>query len=104
LHHVDHRREFYVIDEWNEGHNPHLGHVVEDAVNTIDAFLKEGKEVLVHCHGGRSRTGFILKAWYMRRYGVDHDDAHDWLQQHWPHYVTWNDDFNEFLTYNWGTK
>jgi ADP-ribosyl-[dinitrogen reductase] hydrolase len=104
LHHIDHRREFYVIDKWNEGHNPHLGHVVEDAVKTIDAFLKEGKEVLVHCHGGRSRTGFILKAWYMRRYGVDHDDAHDWLQQQWPHYVTWNDDFNEFLTYNWGTK
>lgn len=104
LTHVNRRREFYVIDQWDEGHNPHLHSVVSDAVKSINSFLREGKNVLVHCHGGRSRTGFILKAWYMEHHGVDHDDAHNWLLEEWPHYVTWNEDFTEFLTYNWGNK
>ncbi len=104
LHHVSHRREFFLIDEWGEGHNPHLRTVCEDAVNSMDAFLRNGKNVLVHCHGGRSRTGFILKAWYMRRYGVDHVEAHDWLYERWPHYVTWNEDFEDFLNFEWEAK
>jgi len=104
LSHVEHRREFYIIDEWDEGHNPHLHDVVSDAVSSINSFLREGKNVLIHCHGGRSRTGLILKAWYMLHHDVDHEAAHYWLEEQWPHYVTWNSDFNKFLTYNWGTK
>jgi ADP-ribosyl-[dinitrogen reductase] hydrolase len=101
LQHVPHRREFYILDSWGRGQNPHLDAVCEDAVNAVDAFLREGKNVLVHCHGGRSRTGFILKAWYMRRYKVDHFEAHEWLEERWPHYVTWNDDFENFLSNEW---
>lgn len=101
LNHVARRREFYIIDEWGGGHNPNLQNVVEDAVDAIDAFLREGREVLVHCHGGRSRTGFILKAWYMRHHGVSNDEAHDWLTEQWPHYVTWNEDFTNFLEFVW---
>lgn len=104
LSHAPHRREFHIIDEWGQGHNPHLGSVTRDAVLTIEAFLAEGREVLVHCHGGRSRTGFILKAWYMHRNGVDHDAADDWLSQRWPHYVRWNTDFDDFLSNEWGMK
>jgi ADP-ribosyl-[dinitrogen reductase] hydrolase len=96
------RREFYIIDEWEQGHNPHLHSVVEDAVIAIEAFLREGREVLVHCHGGRSRTGLILKAWYMRRFNVDHFDAEQWLEENWPHYATWNTDFYDFLSNEWG--
>ena len=95
------RREFYIIDQWGEGHNPHLRHVTEEAVDAIDAFLAEGRDVVVHCHGGRSRTGFILKAWYMRRFGVKHEEAHTWLRDIWPHYVTWNDDFEGFIKHEW---
>lgn len=95
------RREFYIIDQWGEGHNPHLRHVTEEAVDAIDAFLAEGREVVVHCHGGRSRTGFILKAWYMRKFGVKHEVAHTWLRDIWPHYVTWNDDFEGFIKHEW---
>ena len=101
LDHVPHRREHYIVDSWGNGHNPHLRDVCEDAVNTVDAFLREGKNVLVHCHGGRSRTGFILKAWYMRRYQVDHYEAHEWLAERWPHYVNWNEDFENFLNDEW---
>jgi ADP-ribosyl-[dinitrogen reductase] hydrolase len=71
-------------------------------VNTIEAFLREGREVVVHCHGGRSRTGFILKAWYMRHYNVDHYEAELWLEGEWPHYTTWNTDFYDFLSNKWG--
>ena len=104
LHHHALRREFYIIDEWQDGHNPHLNTVAEDAVNTIEAFLREGREVVVHCHGGRSRTGFILKAWFMRHFNVDHDEAEQWLEEQWPHYTTWNTDFYDFLSNEWSTK
>ncbi len=104
LHHHALRREFYIIDQWQEGHNPHLRAVAEDAVNTIEAFLREGREVVVHCHGGRSRTGFILKAWFMRHFNVDHNEAEQWLEEQWPHYTTWNTDFYDFLSNEWGQK
>jgi ADP-ribosyl-[dinitrogen reductase] hydrolase len=102
LHHHAARREFYIIDVWAQGHNPYLSSVTEDAVNAIEAFLREGREVLVHCHGGRSRTGFILKAWYMRRFNVDHFEAEEWLEENWPHYAVWNTDFFDFLSNDWG--
>ena len=101
LHQHPHRREFYIVDQWGQGDNPHLAAVTHDAVNTIDAFLNEGRNVVVHCHGGRSRTGFILKAWYMRRFKVDHFKAEQWIESVWPHYVTWNDDFMNFLDNEW---
>lgn len=101
LHQFPHRREFYIVDKWGDGNNPFLDAVTKDAVDAIDAFLSEGREVVVHCHGGRSRTGFILKAWYMRRYQVDHEQAERWIEEVWPYYVTWNDDFMEFLNNDW---
>jgi ADP-ribosyl-[dinitrogen reductase] hydrolase len=101
LHTHPHRREFYIVDKWGEGDNPDLRTVTEDAVHTIEAFLREGRQVVVHCHGGRSRTGFILKAWYMRRHQVDHQEAEQWIENVWPHYATWNDDFMEFLNNDW---
>lgn len=94
-----HRREYYIID--HDGQNSHLHTVVTDAVDAIDAFLREGREVLVHCHGGRSRTGLVLKAWYMRNFESSHDAAHDWLTETWPHYVTWSADFWVFLEEEW---
>ena len=94
-----HRREVYLID--TQGRNPNLDVVAEDAVSAIEAFLADGKEVLVHCHGGRSRTGFILKAWYMRRFGVSHTEAHEWVDSVWEHYKTWTPEFGDFLESSW---
>jgi ADP-ribosyl-[dinitrogen reductase] hydrolase len=94
-----HRREIYLIDTARK--NPNLGAAVEDAVSAMEAFLADGKEVLVHCHGGRSRTGLILKAWYMRRFGVSHQEAEDWVVSVWEHYESWTRDFAEFLETSW---
>ena len=101
LHSHPYRREFYIIDKWSGGHNPHLHAVTHDAVNAIEAFLAEGREVVVHCHGGRSRTGFILKAWYMKTFSMDHTTADLWLHANWPYYATWNEDFTAFLENEW---
>lgn len=90
------RRNFFIID--TPGANPHLRQTVVEAIDTIDAWLDAGKKVVVHCHAGRSRTGFILKAWYMRRYGVSHVQAHKWLDARWSLYnPDGNYDFTKFL-------
>jgi ADP-ribosyl-[dinitrogen reductase] hydrolase len=104
LHHIPHRREIFILDQCGGNQNPHLDSVTRDAVDAIEAFLAEGREVLVHCHGGRSRTGFILKAWYMQRYGKTDDEAHDWIKERWEHYGTWNWGFSDFLMSEWGNK
>jgi ADP-ribosyl-[dinitrogen reductase] hydrolase len=59
--------------------------------------------VVVHCHGGRSRTGLVLKAWYMARHGKDHRAAHEWLEREWGLYRTYNSTFIDFLDNEWTT-
>lgn len=95
-----HRREIYLIDETDDA-NSRLYDVVDDAVASINAFLADGRRVVVHCHGGRSRTGLVLKAWYMRANSCSHADAHTWLENEWPLYSTWNYTFSEFLDNEW---
>jgi ADP-ribosylglycohydrolase len=89
------RREFFLID--GEGSNPSLRSVVDGVVATMDAFLAEGRQVVVHCHGGGSRTGLALRAWLMRRHGWDEPTARRPLADRWRHLNTWNDDFTRFL-------
>ena len=38
------------------------GQVVDDVLKSIDAFRSERRQVVVRCHGGRSRTGLVLAA------------------------------------------
>jgi len=57
--------------------------------------------VVVHCHGGRSRTGLVLKAWKMRAHGASEREAHDWLADTWPLYEDYNRTFVEFLRTDW---
>jgi ADP-ribosyl-[dinitrogen reductase] hydrolase len=90
------RRVFYVIDKEGD-HNSGLSHVVTDAVETLDAFRAEGRQVVVHCHGGASRTGLVLRAWLMRINGWDEPTATDHLRERWPHLGEWNETFSEFL-------
>ena len=85
----------------NQSELPDLFFVVRDAVEAIDAFLAEGRDVVVHCHGGRSRTGLVLKAWYMAREGATHAEAHNWLRGEWEHYETWTQSFWDFLDNEW---
>ena len=96
-----HRRQVYMRD--NEGdRNPNLFFAVKESVDAINAFLREGRQVVVHCHGGRSRTGFVLKAWYMLNEGVQHDAAHQWMNDTWPLYETWTQTFFDLLDNEWG--
>ena len=95
-----HRRLVFLRDE-PRMYNPNLHFVVHDAVDAVNAFLHEGKKVVVHCHGGRSRTALVLKAWYMQHENKTHDEAHEWLSDTWPHYETWNDSFWDYLENEW---
>ena len=94
------RRESYIIDESGD-HNSDIMSIVTDAIDTINAFLAAGTPVVVHCHGGRSRTGLILKAWAMRQYGYSERQAHTWLQDSWSVYEDYNTSFKEFLRTEW---
>jgi len=57
--------------------------------------------VLVHCHGGRSRTALVLKAWAMRHHGWDEAQAHAWMTDVWPRYAAHNPTFIELLRESW---
>lgn len=94
------RRQVYLIDQ-SEDQNPNLWHAVDDAVRSIDAFLAEGRTVVVHCHGGRSRTGLVLKAWKMRAAGMSERDAHRWLAARWDRYHDRNPVFVGMLRTEW---
>lgn len=91
-----HRRQVYLIDKSGD-HNPGLAFAISDAVDAIEAFLAEGRAVVVHCHGGRSRTGAVLKAWKMRSAGLTEREAHAWLAQRWHRYQDYNTSFIEHL-------
>lgn len=94
------RRNLALRDESGDA-NPNLGFLVAEGVAAIDAFLAEGKQVVVHCHGGRSRTGLLLKAWFMRHENAGHAAADQWLRNQWSLYQTYNESFMDFLTYEW---
>lgn len=94
------RREVFLIDQAGEA-NADLLAAVTDAVDSVDAFLAEGRTVVVHCHGGRSRTGLVLKAWAMRNLGLDERGAHAWLETRWSRYHDQQVAFVELLRTRW---
>jgi ADP-ribosyl-[dinitrogen reductase] hydrolase len=89
------RREVYLTDSTT---NLDPVAAVRDAVDSIDAFLAEGRQVALHCHAGQSRTGLVAKAWAMRRHGMSEREAHTWLAERWPHYTDREPSFRTLLT------
>ncbi len=90
------RRELYLVDQ--EGrHNPALAAVVDDLVATIEAFRAEGRDVVIHCHGGRSRTGLAFRAWLTQVEGLGYEAAQVEAQRVWPATATYNATFEEAL-------
>jgi ADP-ribosyl-[dinitrogen reductase] hydrolase len=79
--------------EWN----PAAPAMVLDAIDAIDAFRAEGREVLVHCAYGHSRTGLVLRAWLARHHGLDPEAATALAQDRWPWVHTRNAFFTEVL-------
>lgn len=94
-----HRRQVYMRDD--DHNNPNLFFALQESVEAIQAFLREGREVVVHCHGGRSRTAFVMKAWYMLHEGVSHQVAHEWMAENWRHYGMWTESFADLLENEW---
>jgi ADP-ribosyl-[dinitrogen reductase] hydrolase len=94
------RREVHLIDQAGAA-NADPAAAVRDAVDSIDAFLAEGRTVVVHCHGGRSRTGLVLKAWAMQANGWDERQAHAWLEEKWSRYEDYQISFVQLLSQNW---
>lgn len=95
---LDHpvRREVYLVDQEGD-HNPALDEVMADVLATIEVFLDEGRPVLVHCHGGHSRTGLAFRAWLNHADGLAYDDALTAAQQVWPPLTTYNQSFEDHL-------
>jgi ADP-ribosyl-[dinitrogen reductase] hydrolase len=85
------RREAYIIDKVGD-HNSALATVLDDVLDSIDAFLAERRPVVVHCHGGRSRTGLVMAA-HMMRHGRSLADAKALLMRTWPDAYFMNDAF-----------
>jgi ADP-ribosyl-[dinitrogen reductase] hydrolase len=96
-------RQVFLIDK-GRTYNPNLPEIVLDTVNALDMALDTGLNVVVHCHGGRSRTALILKAWKMRRDGVDEPTAHAWLKDSWSIINRHNADFHQFLVNEWSNR
>jgi ADP-ribosyl-[dinitrogen reductase] hydrolase len=98
------RREVFLIDRDDATDNHNVLAALNDAVGSIDAFLAENpdRELLVHCHGGRSRTAFVLKAWAMKRNGWSEEEAHEWLFSSWEKANRRNPTFLSILRNDWG--
>lgn len=87
------RREFAVHDAAGRAVNPHLSATIDEVLLSIRSFHAEGRNVLVHCHHGASRTGLVLRSWLVEELGLDADDATTEAQVRWPKTSTWNKAF-----------
>lgn len=91
------RREFLLADTPTRIANPRLGPMLDEILVTVRAFRDEGRPVLVHCHHGASRTGFVLRAWLMATEGLGEWEATAEAEARWPRLSLWNDRFTEEL-------
>lgn len=93
------RRQVFLVDKPEPHHNEDLPAVLTDVIDTIDALIAEeaSQPILVHCHGGRSRTAFVLKGWAIRRFRWTEEQAHAWLQESWPRIDRANERFVKVL-------
>jgi ADP-ribosyl-[dinitrogen reductase] hydrolase len=88
------QRLAYLADNEN---NTELDAVLTDVLEDMAALRAEGRPVLVHCHGGASRTGLVLRAWLRRTEGLSAAEATAVVGERWPHLDTWNGSFTAAL-------
>jgi ADP-ribosyl-[dinitrogen reductase] hydrolase len=88
------QRLAYLADNEN---NTELDAVLADVLDDVAALRAEGRPVLVHCHGGASRTGLVLRAWLRRTQGLSAEEATAVVRERWPHLDTWNGSFTAAL-------
>ncbi|UOY01891.1 ADP-ribosylglycohydrolase family protein [Blastococcus sp. PRF04-17] len=88
------QRMAYIAD--NE-HNSDLDVVLADVLDDMAALRAEGHRLLVHCHGGASRTGLVLRGWLVREKRMSVDEATAYVADRWPHLGLWNVSFTAAL-------
>jgi ADP-ribosyl-[dinitrogen reductase] hydrolase len=88
------QRMAYVADT---EHNAGLDAVLADVLDDLAALRAEGRKVLVHCHGGASRTGLVLRAWLVREEGMSPEEATAHVAERWPYLGLWNASFTAAL-------
>jgi len=88
------QRMAYIAD--NE-HNSDVDVVLADVLDDMAALQEEGHRLLVHCHGGASRTGLVLRGWLVREKGMSVEEATARVAERWPHLGLWNDSFTAAL-------
>ena len=77
--------------------NPEVATVLDDVLGDIAALRADGRRVLVHCFGGASRTGLVLRAWLVRTEGLSAQEATERVAARWPHLGLWNSSFTAAL-------
>jgi ADP-ribosyl-[dinitrogen reductase] hydrolase len=77
--------------------NTEIHAVLSDVLADVEALRAESRQVLVHCQGGASRTGLVLRAWPMRTQGLSPAEATTAVADRWPYLGLWNDSFTEAL-------
>jgi ADP-ribosyl-[dinitrogen reductase] hydrolase len=70
--------------------------VLADVLDDMAALRTEGRRLLVHCHGGASRTGLLLRAWLVREEGMSVEEATAHVAERWKQGL-WNDSFTAAL-------
>lgn len=91
--HEVHRMAYVADNEWNHD----LDLVLADVLDDLAALRAEGHQVLVHCHGGASRTGLVLRGWLVREESMTPDEATAHIAERWPHLGLWNASFTAAL-------
>lgn len=89
------QRFAYLVDD---DLNSEIDFVLQDILADMTALRNDGLDILVHCYGGMSRTGLVLRAWLRRTEGLSADEATRRIQAAWPHLGLWNDSFSDALT------
>jgi len=69
-----------ILDTESQDLRPHL----EDTVEDIDSALRRGRNVLVHCQQGVSRSAAIVIAYLIRKRGMSFDSAVAFVRQRRP--------------------
>src|SRR3954447_16635088 len=91
--HEVHRMAYVADNDYNHD----LDAVLADVLDDLAALRAEGRKVLVHCHGGASRTGLVLRAWLVREEGMSVEEATAHVAERWAHLGLWNDSFSTAL-------
>jgi ADP-ribosyl-[dinitrogen reductase] hydrolase len=71
--------------------------MLADVLDDMKALQDEGHRLLVHGHGGASRTGLVLRGWLVREKRMSVEEATAHVADRWPHLGLWNDSFTAAL-------